>query len=448
MTAAARPAPALDAPDPALLCATTVAVHPATWPARLGAAADDGWLVAGRTRVLAGIGTAATLPLPHGLCDPAALSAVRDWLAAVDHRGSGPDDPDAPKVMAVGAFPFDRTAPATLCVPSSTWCRSRDGRVWRVDVSRRDGARRGPHPDGRARAARTSPDVTPGPPSLTEVPAPEHYAAAVGRALADIASGRLAKVVLGRMVELRLGAAAVPSQVLRALWGDDPAFAPFSLPTPTGRLVGASPELVVGRSGARVVSHAFAGTTALSGTDAAADVAAARLADSGKDRTEHRLVVDEIARALGTRCGALIVPDAPSVVRLRSDARLGTLIEGTLPRAAAGAGRGGTALELLALLHPTPAVGGVPRAIALERITALEAAPRGYWAGTVGWTDAAGDGEWVLAIRSAVLGGSTAQVRAGAGIVDGSQPLAELAETTVKLRPVLEALWPGSSALL
>jgi isochorismate synthase EntC len=123
-------------------------------------------------------------------------------------------------------------------------------------------------------------------------------------------------------------------------------------------------------------------------------------------------------------------------------------VEGTLHRDGAVPGSGGTVLRLLSLLHPTPAVGGVPRSEAVRLIAALEAVPRGNWAGVVGWVDADGDGEWMLAIRCALLGGRRARVYAGAGIVSGSRPDAELAETTLKLRPVLEALAPGWSALL
>jgi isochorismate synthase EntC len=105
-------------------------------------------------------------------------------------------------------------------------------------------------------------------------------------------------------------------------------------------------------------------------------------------------------------------------------------------------------LDLLATLHPTPAVGGVPTKEALALIDELEPTPRGRWAGPVGWVDAAGDGAWVIGIRSAAVAGRTAVLHAGAGIVEGSEPEAELEETTVKLAPVLEALWPGAAALL
>jgi len=449
-------------PDPAAYLARTTVMGAGDWSdARVGEAADEGVLVAGPERVLAGTGIAATLPLPRGLDDPHALRAVTKWLRAVEHeatpqattsraRATGRAGP-----VALGGFPFARAAPTSLIVPSVTWCKERDGSVWRVEVRRRDDPGGPVWPDAPPAPRPAARDLprTHGEVSLLQVPHPAAYADAVGRALADIAAGRVRKVVLGRGVRLRTPCAVAPSRVLQALWGAEGTFSPFSIPVPSGRLVGASPELVVARYGHTVRSHAFAGTVALRG---AGDAELAHLAASAKDRAEHRLVVEEIAAALDPLCSALAVPAEPTPVRLRTDARLGTLIEGTLrpgradllgPDGTAG-GAGTAVLALLARLHPTPAVAGVPRDAATAEIAALEPAGRGYWAGAVGWTDAWGDGEWVLGIRSAELDGAAALVRAGAGIVEGSDPRRELDETTVKLRPVLDALWPGSSALL
>ncbi len=448
-------------PDPADFLATSESVDPSTWAAQsaetLAASADAGILVAGRERLLAATGVAAaTLPLPHGLEDDDALTAVRAWLAAVEHRTpeAGASGVAAPGPMALGAFPFDRAAPAALVVPSVTWCHDADGRTWLVEVRRRDAAGTEPEPDVPRRAVADVADAgqnqSPDGSSLdlvniVPVPSPGHYADAVARAVADIRAGQLKKVVLARMVEVHLPTPAVPSRLLSALWGGIPDFSPFSVPTPTGRLVGASPELVISRRGRTVTSHAFAGTVPLSESGGEHEQDAERLFDSVKDRAEHRLVVEEIVDALAGRCVALTVPAEPQVVRLRTDARLGTLIRGTLTSTPS---EHLTALALLALLHPTPAVGGVPRAAALERIATLEPAPRGYWAGAVGWTDGSGDGEWVLGIRSVELAGPRVLVRAGAGIVEQSDPEAELAETTLKLRPVLDGLSPGASTLL
>ena len=412
-------------------------------------AADTGVLVGGRERVLAGLGVAAALPLPHGLEDEDALLAVRAWLAAVEPAGRADDATRPSHVAALGAFAFDRSAPTTLVVPSVTWCRDADGQTWRVDVRRcdepavHDAPSMHDAPPGRDEPVRDDAAAPFDASSLVQVPPPAAYARAVARAVADIRAGRLSKVVLGRMLDVQLPSPPVASLILQALWAPGGLFSPFSIPTPSGRLVGASPELLVRRCGSTVTSHPLAGTVPLTGSEDDAQVQ--RLLDSPKDRAEHRLVVDAVATALEQRCRVLSVPETPTVVRLGSDARLGTLVRGTLCDVGA---RATTALALLALLHPTPAVAGVPRGAALERIAELEPAPRGYWAGAAGWTDAAGDGEWVLAIRSVELDARRALVRAGAGVVEGSDPRHELAETTVKLRPVLDALWPGASALL
>jgi isochorismate synthase len=154
-------------------------------------------------------------------------------------------------------------------------------------------------------------------------------------------------------------------------------------------------------------------------------------------------VVDEIAATLAPYCDELSVPDEPSLVAFRSVAHLGTRIEGRLHRPVG-------VLELLERLHPTPAVGGTPRADALELIRRCEAGDRGHWAGPVGWVGAGGEGEWMIGIRSARLHDDARSVtlRAGSGVVAGSEPEAEAAETDVKLATVLEAVVPGASAQL
>jgi isochorismate synthase len=235
----------------------------------------------------------------------------------------------------------------------------------------------------------------------------------------------------------------VPSAMLERVADDEPSCTTFLLPLPEGTFVGASPELLVSRRDRVVVSHPLAGTIALRAARGTIDRGDGLLG-STKDLEEHELVVADIAGVLDPRCSELVVPSQPSVVPLRTMAHLGTRIEGLLSE------RGGvpSVLELVAALHPTPAVGGVPRTEALALIKELEPGPRGPWAGPVGWVDAAGNGDWVVGLRSATLAGSTATIWAGAGIVAASDPEAELAETTVKLAPVFEGLSPGASALL
>jgi isochorismate synthase EntC len=160
----------------------------------------------------------------------------------------------------------------------------------------------------------------------------------------------------------------------------------------------------------------------------------AGLRRSVKEAEEHRLLVEAVVAALAPVCAAPPAAGEPDVVRFPTVSHLATRVSGVLRRPAP------SALALAGLLHPTPAVGGLPRAEALATIAALEGFDRGLYAGPVGWVDAAGDGEWAVALRGAQLDGPRARLVAGAGIVAGSDPEAEWAETEVKLRPMLAAV--------
>jgi isochorismate synthase EntC len=153
-----------------------------------------------------------------------------------------------------------------------------------------------------------------------------------------------------------------------------------------------------------------------------------------KDRREHRFVVDAIVDALHAECEELHVGSEPDVAVFGHVAHLATRVWGRLRDPAA------SALELALLLSPTPAVGGTPRDAALDTIRALERFDRGRYAGPVGWVDAQGNGEWAIALRGAELDGRRARLVAGAGIVEGSDPDAEWAETQAKFEPMLRAL--------
>jgi isochorismate synthase len=158
------------------------------------------------------------------------------------------------------------------------------------------------------------------------------------------------------------------------------------------------------------------------------------LSTSGKEAAEHRLLVDDVLAALAPVCVSAPVAAPAEVVRLATVSHLATEVTGRLADPAP------SALALAGRLHPTPAVGGVPRAEALRSIAVLEGFERGLYAGPVGWVDSRGDGEWAVALRSATLDGPTARLAAGAGIVAGSDPEAEWRETEAKLAPMLAAL--------
>jgi isochorismate synthase len=259
----------------------------------------------------------------------------------------------------------------------------------------------------------------------------------------ELQDGELQKVVLARSVTAHLSAPLPVSAVLRRLRAHEPTCTIFLFPVPDGTFFGASPELLIARNGRRIWCHPLAGTVPRGETARTDADAQGRLAASPKDRSEHRFVVDDIAATLRPLCDELTVPDEPSLVAFRAVAHLGTRLEGYLHEPTA-------ILELLERLHPTPAVGGTPRQLALATIAGGEPGPRGYWAGPVGWVDGHGDGEWMIGIRSALLhaDGRAITLHAGAGVVSGSDPESEAAETDLKLSSVLESLVPGGSAHL
>jgi len=419
--------------------AWTRVLAPGTPIDALALAGESGVYFADDELTLAGRGHAALLPLPGGLAESDGWRAVEAWLRDVEvdddlHRpGTGP--------VAFGALPFERDAPAAMVVPSVLYGRTADGTEWVTVVG-----------DGPAPALTREwlADQVPGPipiefavtPELVDCQ-PEDYPGAVRQATEAIRAGALRKVVLARRLMVETGSPVVAPAMLARLTDDEPSCTAFLVGGPQSTFLGASPELLVSRRGRGVLSHPLAGTVALEGSGA--EERGRRLLASEKNLEEHELVVADIARVLDPLCSELIVPSDPSLVPLRTMAHLGTRIEGRLLEED---GRVPGALELVAALHPTPAVGGVPRQGALALIAALEPGSRGQWAGPVGWVDAHGDGDFVVGLRSATLLGATATIWAGAGIVGASDPDAELAETAVKLTPVLEGLFPGSSALL
>jgi isochorismate synthase len=219
----------------------------------------------------------------------------------------------------------------------------------------------------------------------------------------------------------------------RSVWTFQTPLGPAEDGTPRV-LVGATPELLVSRKGENVVSHPLAGSARRDADPEADRIAAERLQDSAKDRREHDTVVEAVLDTLAPYCRRLAVPDG---TRLRATAtmwHLGTRVVGTLND------RETPVAELLAALHPTPAVCGLPREQARDVIRQLEPFDRGFYAGAVGWTDSSGDGEWYVAIRCAEISGNSAPLFAGAGIVAGSDPDSEVEETAAKFAALLDAL--------
>ncbi|MEV0373723.1 isochorismate synthase [Streptomyces sp. NPDC050636] len=279
--------------------------------------------------------------------------------------------------------------------------------------------------------------------TVTPRPEPARYADGVRRALELIGGGDLHKVVLARCLELTADAPVWAPALLARLVRADPAAYAFAAdvtapgdPAPR-TLVGASPELLVSRRGATVVANPLAGSAPRSGDEAIDRERIARLRASAKDLGEHAHTAAQVADVLGRFCVDLEVPAQPEVIGTPTMWHLSTRITGRLADPADPAC---SALGLAEALHPTPAVCGVPGAGALAAIAELEPEDRGYYAGMVGWTGLDGDGEWAVTIRSAEVCDRTVRLFAGAGVVAGSDPAAELAETGAKFRTLLRAV--------
>ena len=254
----------------------------------------------------------------------------------------------------------------------------------------------------------------------------------MAEAVAAIKAGGLRKVVLARDV---FGFAEEPIDarvLLRRLAARYPDCFTFAC----DGMIGATPELLVRRAGHEVSALVLGGTLPR-GADPAEDLALGReLLASAKNNEEHAYAVDSIREALEPLCAALDVEARPSLLKFPNLQHLGTRVRGTL---AAGTALK-SALALAAAVHPPAAVCGTPTGVALDLIRELEHMDRERYAGPVGWVDADGNGEWGIAIRSGQLSGRTARLFAGCGIVAGSEPTAELAETLVKLQPMRGAL--------
>ena len=397
---------------------------------------------------LIGWGETASISLPAG---EDRFTAGEKWLRAlfetaeVDDRvglaGCGP--------VAFGSFTFDPASDGSLLVVPRTVIGRSGGRTWHTTIgdgrTSEDGSTSGDGSttgDGRALessgpgrepAAAAWPASPPGAPGEIRwhdgsLSAPQ-WQRAVAAAVQRISAGPLAKVVLARDLHATAPRPIDIRLVLRRLAARYPDCYTFAC----GGLVGATPELLIRREGRQVSSYVLAGTTGRGGTAAQDAALGAALLASAKEVEEHSYAVDSVRDVLAPLCDRLDIEPGPSVLRLANVHHLATAVSGTLARDA-------SALALAAALHPTAAVCGTPTATAMELISELEGMDRGRYAGPAGWLDAHGNGEWGIALRCGLLSGRRARLFAGCGIVAGSDPAAELAETRAKFRPMQDAL--------
>lgn len=260
------------------------------------------------------------------------------------------------------------------------------------------------------------------------------YETAVGRALDSLGRGRFEKIVLARAQDLSADRSLHPLRVLNGLRQRFPDCYSFSFTHGRGpSFIGASPERLVRVSRGILETEALAGSIRR-GASASEDAAlAVALLRSDKERREHRQVLEDILARLAPLGLAPAAADAPQIRRLANVQHLHTPVRAELPATV-------HLLDALAALHPTPAVGGSPREAARAGIRELEGFPRGLYAGALGWLDSHGGGEFFVGIRSALVEGARARAYAGAGIVAGSTPEREFAETELKFRAMLDAI--------
>ncbi len=388
---------------------------------------------------LAAWGEAARVTLPAG---EDRFTAGEKWLrsvfdaADVDDqvrvRGSGP--------IAFGSFTFDASSDGSvLIVPRTILGRDGHGHAWLTTV----------YPGGRPPktppilGGNLSPQTPSAPPWAPQggqgglswqegsLPGPR-WERAVADAVAAIKQGSLRKVVLARDIFATAAEPIDARVVLRRLAARYPDCFTFAC----DGLVGATPELLVRRHGREVSALVLGGTAPRGGDPAQDEALGSELLASAKNTEEHAYAVASIRDGLRPLCDRLDVEPRPALLKLPNLQHLGTHIRGTL----AAGGTPKSVLALAAAVHPPAAVCGTPTAAALDVIRELEHMDREHYAGPVGWVDADGNGEWGIALRCAQLAGRTARLFAGCGIVAGSEPAAELAETLVKFQPMRGAL--------
>ena len=403
-------------PAEGLTVRTVAVADPGDLLAHLGAPDPVAWVREGEG--LVGWGRFARVDLGTG---SQRFARARGVLADIAARACVSDEVGLPGsgLAAFASFTFDERSPGSVLLVPQVILGRREGRAWLTTV-------------GPTASSPLTPRALPGPGrvryangGVDEV----GWVEAVDEAVREIKDGWLDKVVLARDVNVWSQEPLDTRVLARRLAERFSSCFTFICDD----LVGATPELLLRLEAGRVESIMLAGS-APRGADTASDERLGQtLLASSKDRQEHEFAVASVRDVLAGCCEQLTVDQTPQLLRLANVAHLVSTAHGTLTNNA-------HVLDVVATLHPTAAVCGTPREAALERIRALEGMDRGRYSGPVGWFDADGDGEWGIALRCAEVRGARARLFAGAGIVDGSLPEAELEETRLKLRAMQSAL--------
>ncbi|WP_372403015.1 isochorismate synthase MenF [Acinetobacter piscicola] len=271
----------------------------------------------------------------------------------------------------------------------------------------------------------------------TLVPPQVDYVNGVAKLVELMKKTDLEKAVLARAIDLHSTHKFSVVELFYRLFHNNPEGYTFALaqdPKKSGWFMGASPELLVAKQNQYVFSNPVAGTLARSADPHEDQAQAQRLLTSTKDQHEHAVVIEAIADQLSPLCQSLTIPKTPSLIKTQTVWHLATQIKGTLKDPEMHV------FDLISILHPTPAVCGQPASLARQLISELEPFQRNLFAGTMGWSDAQGNGAWAVNVRCGRIFEHSARLYAGAGIVEASQPTSELNETIAKFNTMLNGL--------
>ncbi|MCW2679102.1 MAG: isochorismate synthase [Frankiales bacterium] len=354
---------------------------------------------------------------------PNRFAEAQAWWDALVGRASVQDEVELPGtgLVAFGSFAFDPSRGSSVLVVPQVVVGHRGGTWWRTTIGL-------PVQEQGRTPLRAPSSVVFSDGEITSA----QWMTTVAQGVARIRAGDLEKVVLARALDARADEPVDLRWPLRRLAEDYPGCWAFAV----DGLLGATPEMLVRLQDGVATSRVLAGTLRRTGDVNEDSRRGAALGRSIKDVEEHGYGVRSVVDALALHCAEVEVPAAPFVLELHNVMHLATDVRGVVAD-------GATSLQLLASLHPSAAVCGSPTEVALEVIREIEGLARGRYAGPVGWLDARGDGEWGIALRCAEVDPQDPRrlrLFAGCGIVAGSQPLHELAESNAKLIPMRDAL--------
>lgn len=394
--------------------------HPALTSVAFKEDLSASWIRGGDGLIGFGIWKSTTVSGPHR------FTQARDWWRSqlstfdihnnVHGSGTGP--------ILFSSFSFDESQESELVIPQII-VGQKNGKSWITWI----GSAEQPA-IGTAHIENQNPTITWGQGSLSDT----DWKDRVAQAVALIKSGELEKVVLARDLIATASTPISPRSLLRNLESKYPSTWVFKV----GAMVGATPELLVRLSKSLVTSRVLAGTIRMTGDEARDLALAASLAKSSKDLEEHEYAVRSVAEALAPYCSSTNVPESPFVLHLANVMHLATDVTGVINDSATPV----DIFTVISSLHPSAAVCGTPTSNAKKVIDQLEGMNRARYAGPVGWVDSRGDGEIGIALRCGLLSEDFTSIRtfAGCGIVAGSNPEEELAESQAKLSPMRTAL--------